>query len=448
MSGQRKQGYTRITHETLAKYRAYAGYDFRRLKIDLQIYRIDGCMMELLLTSARDADCLDLRLPFIKFEVLPAVWPRRIKHMVLDWFPASPGLLEAAAGSVVNFEMRLPSAFPVMVFDPEAPLVWSRLRYLKLSSTDAMSELLQNPPIMPNLEQFWIKSSWAPSLYHDELADASPIPRVEQGVDKCWAGKLKVFVLDYSDATVDLEVLYPLVRILAINNGDNLQHLDLKLRWRDPVGQSIIGQEYTWDDLPNWLGRADFVSPARPANTFKNLHSLRLDSLVLDAETSRLVLEASLLDEKLRTLDIVFPTLLDPEEWESACIRRIDDFSWLTGAGSISSMGVFGFRFVKSLHPDNVFPLTKFLASFPNLEELEISPKMYRTGSPGWLHITCDMAELCAVLDEVMRATKLKRLYCGDLDEIWLTKLADEARKHSIKVIPGPRLREWPMPVL
>jgi F-box/TPR repeat protein Pof3 len=136
---------------------------------------------------------------------------------------------------------------------------------------------------------------------------------------------------------------------------------------------------------------------------------------------------------KLSTLDIVFP--MDdgssPEGHNS--IQHLRGYNWLRGAEAIRSIGVTGFRFVSVPRNNDDFPLLGFLASFPNLETLEISSEAYDEGG------------IYSVLREVIQAVRVKALYQSQVKGAPLDALKAAAKERDIVLHWGERPRPWPL---
>jgi hypothetical protein len=79
--------------------------------------------------------------------------------------------------------------------------------------------------------------------------------------------------------------------------------------------------------------------------------------------------------------------------------------------------------------------LPGFLASFPNLEVLEINSSHY------------DQREFCIMIEAILKVTHLQRIYQKTVLGDWRDKLIEATRKQGVELIWGDRPREWPLAI-
>ena len=213
-----------------------------------------------------------------------------------------------------------------------------------------------------------------------------------------------------------------------------MRHIEVMPFHEDRSGATLLGQEQTWMSLVAFLSRGEWQAEHQ-SNSFDNLRSLRLKRAVMDGAASEPLLRKAIDNDKLRSIDINFrrPGINDTEG--PASCQRIAEFSWLRGAKSIRCIGLSNFRFRKYPETDDDLPLPSFLASFPNLETLEIGSEYY------------DDAELCSVIFAIMRATKLRKIYQTTIKGANLDTLRTAAKEFGVELVWGEREREWPVPL-
>jgi hypothetical protein len=226
--------------------------------------------------------------------------------------------------------------------------------------------------------------------------------------------------------------------LTSMNQGNTLRHLQFSSlnTFEDFVGLTWLDPWYKGPDRQINFEPYAFDSVPRVPNTFKNLQALRLKNYVLNAGASQHILKHSLSENKLESLDIVFyqPSLGESEGIASC--RRLQQFEWARGSSSIRSIGVSNFRFTRYPRTEAEFPLPAFLASFPNLETLEINSEHYED------------EEFCSVIIEAIKATNLKTVYQSTVKGFNLDKLRKSAKSVGVDLIWGERPLVWPIPIL
>lgn len=170
----------------------------------------------------------------------------------------------------------------------------------------------------------------------------------------------------------------------------------------------------------------------RQPDEYKNLESLRLIENPMDPDEIKRVVEGAVKSGTMHTLDICFPLEHYGEVPGPTSLAHLAKYEWLRGASSIRSMGIFDFRFREFPRNDDDLPLPGFLASFPNLETLQVITANY------------DERELCSVLKAIIEATHLKTLFQSQVRGFYLDELRALAKSHGVRLVWGTRPREWP----
>lgn len=278
---------------------------------------------------------------------------------------------------------------------------------------------------LPNLQQLTIDAVHINSNVRHRNVDE---------VYKTWT-QLKVLIIAGSGINIDR--VMALSQLVSIGQGNGLQHLDVRAQntHQDPPGASILGQPLSLND---WVGF--FSSSNRGSgtpNTYANLRSLSLGDFVLDPVASEEMFRIPIADGKLHTFDIEFPRpelrAAGPQGAES-CIY-ISQFQWLRGSKSIRSLGIFNFDFQRHPRDDDELPLPSFVASFPNLETLEITSEYY------------EEIDLYFLIIEIIKKTTLKKIYQKSITGANLDRLKVVARSSGVELTWGQRPRKWPVPI-
>ncbi|KOS21686.1 hypothetical protein ESCO_002276 [Escovopsis weberi] len=207
----------------------------------------------------------------------------------------------------------------------------------------------------------------------------------------------------------------------GLNGGNDFQALDI----------SLAG-DYSWSD-PFF---SDIISDKRGERQvqYTNIESFRLKSLAVEPRTARSLFEAPLLAGKLHTFDIVFPLDGLNERVGESSTEHLDGYSWLRGAESVRSLGLFSFNFSSLYSMSDEMPLLSFLKSFPNLEVLELESDRY------------EEAGMCMLLKDVMTTMeRLKTLHQYRVKGVMLDQLLATSEDCGVKLVWGERPRQWPM---
>lgn len=243
--------------------------------------------------------------------------------------------------------------------------------------------------------------------------------------------KLKAVIVSGSDSANPISV--EMVQwMTSLRQGTDLKHLDFDFRWKNegqgPLGMQMISNVLNQNPAPT-------STTSFQQSSFVNLRSLRLSRAFVSPSMIHSCVAPSVTAGKLHTFDLVFP--LDRFGAPEGTVSRehLWFHEWLQGAASIKCLGIFNFRFRKYPRDDSDLPLPAFLASFPNLETLEINSEHYEED------------EFCSVLEAIVRVTRLKRLYQTTVKGAMLDRLRALTAKEGIEMIWGERPKEWPVPI-
>lgn len=270
---------------------------------------------------------------------------------------------------------------------------------------------------MPKLEQLWMTGIAS--------IDAQAPPDGDHGDLK----HLKAIILDGLRDQMNLDKIMHVSRLVSFGQAQALQHLDITSEFED-LHQSVFDFDLAPFINPDQL---DWPEPNIRHNNMRKLRHFRSKGVVVNSEVIPAVMRESLEGNKLQSFDITFPQpLLDEIEGLASC-GKLREFSWLEGIESIRSLGIFNFRFRRYPMNDDSFPLPKFLASFPNLETLEISSDQYED------------AEFCSVVAAIMKATHLKTIYQETVRGASLDSLRQVAEALGVELVWGQRPRTWPV---
>lgn len=250
---------------------------------------------------------------------------------------------------------------------------------------------------------------------------------VEDEIDNVWK-ELKAIVL-HGSTDSDEEKAETIRRLTSIRGGCDLEHIDFDLRWKyddfGPLGlRRVSGMLYGEPDTISEYGFDD--------NNYKNVRSLRLARSLITPEKLQQILHDAMLDGKLDTLNLVFPLEHFGSPQGQLSSQHLQDHAWLRGTTSIRCLGVSGFRFRAYPKNDDDLPLPGFLASFPNLETLEINSGHY------------EGLEFCSVVEAILKVTKLKKMYQTTVKGVYMDQLRALAKKSGVELIWGERPRPWP----
>lgn len=231
----------------------------------------------------------------------------------------------------------------------------------------------------------------------------------------------------------DPETAETIQKLASIRQGDTLQYVDFDFRWKydeqGPLGLRMLSNMLNQEPAP--MGQGGFDQ----GNQYKNLHSLRLTRAFIPPPQLQAVLSDAIEARKLHTLDLVFP--LEPFGTPQGSIsgEHIRKLEWLRGAESIRCMGIFEFRFRSYPKNDDDLPLPSFLATFPNLEVIELNSAHY------------EGPEFATVIEAILKVTHLRKIYQTTVQGTALDQLRGLAAKHNVELVSGERSRQWPLQI-
>jgi F-box/TPR repeat protein Pof3 len=265
---------------------------------------------------------------------------------------------------------------------------------------------------MPNLEQLCLVRAMPSALFMETYPHFP------------WA-KLKAVVALEMEFHEDV-MQVGLSRLISVCGGDSLRHLE--------VTSSSTHVEV---DDESWL---DFYNHGPDTmqldDVYKRIEAFRTRNIVQFSAGCRKRVRHSLEEGRLHSIDIVFnqpPLNESPEGITSKA--RLESFDWLRGSTAIRSLGLFNFRFTRLPRNAQDLPLLDFVASFPNLEVLDLNSEHY------------DSAEFSSVVVDIIKITKLKKIYQATVKGIQLDKLKAVAKSTNVELVWGERPVLWPVPL-
>lgn len=248
-----------------------------------------------------------------------------------------------------------------------------------------------------------------------------------------WAWLTALVVLDVN--LTDMMQRLPISWLASGCSGGPLRHLEV-------VSSSMYADadQRTWLDplypLDNILAGSSSAGPT-VADTLQSMESFRMRNVALDARGCQRLMKQPVEQDTLHSIDIVFkqpPLNESPEGITSA--TWLAGYEWLHGSTAIRSLGLYNFRFKRYPRNQEDFPLLGFVASLPNLEVMEVTSEHY------------DSAEFASVIADIIKVTKLKKIYQGTVKGANLDKLKLVAKAANIELIWGERPLEWPVPIM
>lgn len=231
----------------------------------------------------------------------------------------------------------------------------------------------------------------------------------------------------------DLNTAQAIQQLTSLRGGQTLQYIDFDFRWKPhdsgPLGLIVLSERLNQE--PEMLTTDGYNKYCQ----YTDLHSLRLRRALIPPLKLQKVLGDTLAAHKLHTLDLAFPLDHQGAPEGSASTRHIQDHAWLRGEHGIRCIGLSEFRFRAYPKTDDEMYLPGFLASFPNLEVLEINSSHY------------DQREFCIMIEAILKVTHLQKVYQKTVLGDWRDKLSEATRKQGVELIWGDRPREWPIAI-
>ncbi|KAJ3524291.1 hypothetical protein NM208_g12114 [Fusarium decemcellulare] len=415
---------------SLRKLISYSGNDVRKIVIDsLLRFRLTQQKLLVLLQGSKNLETLELRGNQDEDLEIPSAEGilKKLNRVVLNDILAGkphllkPLLLHASESLQYLHIVGLPqTGMTTRLWFPDLP----NLQYLRIEEHSR-----PNPVRLA----IWFMAQRTPRMQQTWLSDVQLSGELPENtkVHDYWP-ELKVVVANGSTDT-DPETAETIQKLTSIRRGDTLQYVDFDFRWKydehGPLGLRTIL------DMLNQESATVPTDEFNRDNHYKDLRSLRLARALISPSTLKEALGDAIATRKLHTLDLIFPLESNGTPQGATSLQHIREHDWLRGAESIRCLGVSEFRFRAYPKNKDEFPLPDFLASFPNLETLEINSGHY------------EGLEFCTVVENIMRATKLKKVYQTTVKGIWLDQLREMASKHGVEMVWGERPREWPLPV-
>ncbi|CAM1500950.1 Fc.00g101120.m01.CDS01 [Cosmosporella sp. VM-42] len=407
---------------------SYSGKDIRKLVINnVARFRLNQAKLNAMMQGSKNLDFLSLQGHTHEELHFPEKqgFLNKLTHIILDEFAIAKAhllqpLLRNSAESLRHLHvagMPLPESIGDLGFPDMPNLKCLRLEERHNSYPVRLSIFLVAEKT-PNLEQLWLTDL--------HLRSNGLVP---EKFDEYWKN-LKVIIVNGSK-DLDDKSAETIRRMTSIRRGRDLEYVDFDCRWRYDQAGPLDPRRPS-----NMLHHVPVAVPGDEdfdLNNYTNLRSLRLRRALSWPSQLEQVLVDSITGRNLHTLDLVFP--LEPGnspmgQWSS---QHLEGHSWLKGAPSIRCLGVSDFRFRKFPKNDVDLPLPSFLASFPNLETLEINSAHY------------DQVEFCTVIDAILKVTKLKRIYQTTVQGVMMDELKVRAEMRGVELIWCNRPREWPV---
>ncbi|KAI8725091.1 F-box domain-containing protein [Fusarium sp. LHS14.1] len=418
------------SNASLKKLISYSGKDVRQIVIDSVLrFRLTQQKLITLLQGSDNLESLVLRgnieeglnIPMVKtlFKKLDRVFLDEIhvgKPHILE------PLLTLASESIQNLHLRgLPQVGTTTTFGfPSLP----NLQYLRIEE--------QNKP-NPIRLGIWTIAAGSPRIRQLWLGDVqlSGHQPEDTKLDKLWPNINVVIIHGSTDK--DPETAQTIQKLASIRQGDTLQYVDFDFRWKydeqGPLGLRMLSNML--NQQPATMGSDEF----NYGNQYENLHSLRLARALIPPSNLQAVLSDAIAAHKLHTLDLVFPLEPFGTPQGSISVEYLGKHEWLRGAESIKCLGIFEFRFRSYPKNDDDLPLPSFLATFPNLEVIEINSAHY------------EGPEFCTVIEAILKVTHLRKIYQTTVQGIALDQLRGLAAKYNVELVWGERARLWPLQI-
>ncbi|CCE31691.1 uncharacterized protein CPUR_05545 [Claviceps purpurea 20.1] len=256
-----------------------------------------------------------------------------------------------------------------------------------------------------------------------DVLDPEPVAIWRERGNDIWPHlKVLMFQSYYSRSSIERSIS-TLRCLMCLDRGNTLQHISLEVRSQD------------WSDIFNGCDELPSDFDIARHSTLQNLQSYRSSSFCITQAGARLLLSSAIEARRLTFFDMVFDDFWVRRVTDvgNASARHLKDYYWLRGAPSIQELGCYLFFFPRNPDDDEHFPLARFLATFPNLHTLTLSPR-YKHGGV-----------LSALAIAILRLTHLKTIYIPN-DKIRLSnelRQAAQARGVQLKLESPPR--PWPV---
>ncbi|KAH7148789.1 hypothetical protein EDB81DRAFT_883193 [Dactylonectria macrodidyma] len=414
---------------------SYSGNDAREVVISsVQRFRLNQHKFNAILQASRNLERLTMRDSIVEQVQIPAR-PRlftKLAHVHLeDFLISQPNFLRMLVAHCADTLQSLYlSSLPAVGSrtDLELPAL-PLLKHLRLEEHDSpyplRLEIFSLAAKAPHVQQLRLHDI---RLGYDKHHDDS-----SADIDHLWKD-LKSFTLGVEDITVwDSETADIIQKLTALRHGADFQHIDFDFHWKynelGPLARGGLRRMFNQQPTPLTIDGVDMY------NQYDDLRSLRLTHAVINSAVLERSVGTAVQAGKLHTLDLVFPLERHGSAEGVTSMEYLREHEWLRGAASIRHIGVFNFRFRSHPRDDEDLPLPAFLASFPNLETLEIKSQHY------------DMTEFYTILQAILKVTKLRTLYQTAMQGVLLDLLTVLTEKAGVELVSGTRPQEWPVPI-
>ncbi|EWG40100.1 hypothetical protein FVEG_02642 [Fusarium verticillioides 7600] len=416
--------------KSLKKLISFSGNDVRQIIVeDISRFRLTQHKLVALLQGSKNLEHLELRGSTEEDLSIPAAKGilKKLNHIILqDIIIQKPHIM-------VSLLQHAHESLQILHIDG-------------LPQIDSSNQAIF--PHLPNLQYMRLEEPRRPSPFRLRMWHlASKTPRMEQlylkdvqlsgelpadaKLDDFWPELKAVTVHGPNDS--DLNTAQTIQHLTSLRGGRTLQSIDFDFRWRPddegPLGLIMLSEILNRE--PEMLATDGYDKNRQ----YSDLRSLRLRRAMVPPLKLQKVLRDTLTSHKLHTLDLAFP--LDPQGVleGSGSTKHIQDHAWLRGEPAIRSIGLSEFRFRSYPKTINEMYLPDFLASFPNLEILEINSSHY------------EARELCIMIEAILKVTHIQRLYQKTVHGEWGDKLRKVTDMHGVELIWGDRPREWPLKI-
>ncbi|CAF3647377.1 unnamed protein product [Fusarium graminearum] len=414
--------------KSIKKLISYSGKDVRQIIIDdASRFRLTQQKLLIILQGSKNLERLELKGSVDEDLTIPDTKGilKKLNHITLQEILIqkpkilSP-LLQHASDSLQSLYINgLPQSG--LYNDLQFPNLPS-LKYLRIEESSKSS------PFRLSTWRIAQKTPCLQQLYLRDVQLSMEIP-TDTELDDYWP-RLRAITLHGPD-TSDANTVQAVRQLTSQRGRHILQYMDFDFRWRvdheGPLGLMVLLE--TLNQEQGMLATDGFNKNCQ----YTDLRSLRLRQAIIPPLKLGKVLGDTLAAQKLHTLDIAFPLDHQGAPEGSASTQHIQDHSWLLGDHGIRCIGLSEFRFRAYPRTDDEMYLPGFLASFPNLEVLEINSSHY------------DQREFCTMVDAVLKVTHLQKIYQKTVLGDWGDKLREATRKKGVELIWGDRPREWPL---
>lgn len=230
------------------------------------------------------------------------------------------------------------------------------------------------------------------------------------------------------DAVMNANRFRGIAVVMSSERGHNLRHLDFQAPHESDLGDVVLPAFNPLD------------SERQLENSYPGLEVFRLKNGHLPPNRMQGLLQEPVRKGILSHIDITFPQEeINPVRSGARSCTVISEHEWLRGSESIRSLGLNGFHFRKFATREADMPLPGFVASFPNLEALEIDAPSHHEEEDALL-----------VVKDILKAAQLQEreirtIQVAQLKGFALEKLRVLAQEFGVEAIPEqPPRHYWP----